>query len=214
MRAVKAFLLAATAMCVMGIGADASACDVWGKVVCTTDTSIGVSGVPVTLTKQSGIYGEAVVNLSSDQNGDFSWHISGGSTYVASPGGAIAACTTDEAIANGIDLGEIQVFDALQCPGETTCPVINTAGFPACFDTDNPRPFAGNPRGECGYFGLSPLDKNEDITSTTATNTARLAIVKAGNCYDLFENVVAGETVLGTTSSNGISHITYCVCPE
>ena len=74
----------------------------------------------------------------------------------------------------------------------------------------------GNPRAECKYFGLEPLDKNDGTSGQTwtATTDAALAIVKSGNCYRTFVNVTKGETLYTPQGAGGISHVTYCACPE
>lgn len=206
MRGIKTGLLAIAAICIMGADIDAQACGVRGTIVCTTDNSIGVSGVVVTLTNTANQ--TTFQTNPSAADGSFSTRISGDSTYSLSPGGAIASCTTEDAYVNGIDVGQIEVFDEEQCPGTTTCPVTYPREFPACLD----RPL-GNPRAECAYFGLDVLDKNDNVSSPTATASARIAIVKAGSCYDVFENVVEGVTELSSSYPYAISHVTYCECP-
>ena len=79
-----------------------------------------------------------------------------------------------------------------------------------------------NPGLECGFFGLNPIGKDDNLTglSFTATMDAFVAIVKSGthpcgggnSAYNIYVNVVAGDT-LSTPADQSISHVTYCGCP-
>jgi hypothetical protein len=79
-----------------------------------------------------------------------------------------------------------------------------------------------NPTAECTYFNLVNSGKDDQgFTGTTfgATMSAPLALVKAGNCYNVFVNVGSGETVSSPPGTGpqgqtqNISHVTYCDCP-
>lgn len=77
----------------------------------------------------------------------------------------------------------------------------------------------GRPKAECAYFGvpgLSVLDKNDGLSgySTASTNAAAVALVKSGNCYNVYTNVTVGEVLSSPQGAGAISHVTYCGCPE
>jgi hypothetical protein len=100
----------------------------------------------------------------------------------------------------------------------------------ALYCTDKP---LGNEEAECDAFGLDPFAKYElggSATSVGAHTSALLAIVKTGSgacgsgeaSYQIFANVSAGDplstpTYLGPNGQpkqQGISHVTYCQCPD
>lgn len=92
-------------------------------------------------------------------------------------------------------------------PPPPVCEAKNVTTEPLCMNLRNMK-------AECGYFGLAPLDKDDGLTGQTwtATKTARLALVKAGGCYRIVENVEVGDQ-LSSPSTRAISHVTYCGCP-
>ncbi|MCK6536093.1 MAG: hypothetical protein L6Q84_24260 [Polyangiaceae bacterium] len=106
-----------------------------------------------------------------------------------------------------------------QCgPDVEECPVqVQPADV---FCTDSP---LTNPGAECAAFGLVPQGKDDNLSGLTfvATQDAYLAIVKSGthgcepgqSAYRIYVNVSAGD-VLSTPVDQGISHVTYCACPE
>jgi len=106
-----------------------------------------------------------------------------------------------------------------QCgPDVDECPVKVDAQDVYC--TDQP---LGNPGAECAAFGLLPQGKDDNLSGLTftATQDAYVAIVKSGthgcgpgsSAYRIYVNVSAGDT-LATPVDQGISHVTYCACPE
>jgi hypothetical protein len=210
---VKTGLLVAVAACVVGWATPARACHVSGTIVCQNDTSKGVSGVEVTLTS----YVEAVGTASTT---DGTWATQVNFTnmdYVLNLDGKTYTC---DANGDPIVVGEIQVDDPVQCgeppppppPPPPACTPKMPTGvvFPYC-----PARPLGNPKAECDLFGLAVLDKT-DISgggkSILAADSAVLALVKAGGCYDVFLNVIKDQTVLTAPFSQGISHVTYCTC--
>ena len=87
--------------------------------------------------------------------------------------------------------------------------------------TDKP---LGNPTDECANFGLLPSGKDDSLSglSFVATQNAYVAIVKSGTkgcpnkgdaAYRIYVNVTKGQTLL-TPYTQGISHVTYCACPD
>ncbi|HXV26915.1 MAG TPA: hypothetical protein VD862_02750 [Candidatus Paceibacterota bacterium] len=103
-------------------------------------------------------------------------------------------------------------FEIDECPPQE-CEIQNLPDEGrVCFD--NP---LGNPTNECGYFGLVPLDKDEpsEVTSTTASMNALLAIVKNGSphCYNTYPDVEQGDILNTPNEGKNISHVTYCGCP-
>lgn len=81
----------------------------------------------------------------------------------------------------------------------------------------------GNPGAECGAFGLVPQGKDDNLSGLTfvATQDAYVAIVKSGtqgcepgqSAYRIYVDVQQGDT-LATPVDQGISHVTYCACPQ
>lgn len=221
MRAVKTVLLAAAAASVMATSTTAWACDLYGSVVCSTDASVGVSGVQVIFTSETVEGGwpsvPFVFDAVSGADGTFYTHLDqAGLSYDVNVMATDVVCN-----ANGdpIYLDPIVVDDSVQCPGTPPppppppqCVPTMPAGvtFPYC-----PSRPIGNPKAECKLFGLEVLDKNDGLSGATvfATQTAPVAIVKAGGCYDVFLNVVKDVTVLEAPFSQGLSHATYCACP-
>jgi hypothetical protein len=203
MRFAKAAFVLAAALGSF-INSNAYACDASGYVVCSTDPSVPLSGVDAIFTSQSD---GMLVTDSTDENGRFDVHLNLNTTYDSNQLSDSIQCTLSSLT---MDLGTIQVDDPQRCPGIVSCPVSNTDGFPKCFD----RPL-GNPRAECAYFGLSVLDKDDGLggLSTRATTSARLARIKTGTCYAIAMDVNAGDT-LESPFGQGISHVTYCGCPE
>lgn len=106
-----------------------------------------------------------------------------------------------------------------QCNGNPVCEVVVEADPLVCIDSP-----LGNPEAECGYFGLSSLGKDDDLSgsSTLATMDAYVAIVKDGRgacaegeqAYRVYVNVQAGDTLEKPMDSGDISHVTYCECPQ
>jgi len=105
-----------------------------------------------------------------------------------------------------------------QCGGIVeTCQVAPPTEGLLC--TDHP---LTNPGAECGYFGLVPSGKDDNLSGLTwvATQDAYVAVVKSGthgcgpgnSAYNIYVNVTAGE-VLSTPVDQAISHVTYCECP-
>jgi hypothetical protein len=80
------------------------------------------------------------------------------------------------------------------------------------------KPF-GSPESECGHFGLTPSGKDDNLSglTTTATQSASVAIVKSGtkgcdkggSAYRVYTGVSQGDT-LETPAGQAISHVTYC----
>jgi hypothetical protein len=106
-----------------------------------------------------------------------------------------------------------------QCgPDVDECPVVVEPQDVYC--TDKPM---GNPGEECAALGLVPQGKDDNLSglSFVATQDAYVAIVKSGthgcgpgnSSYRIYVNVSAGDT-LWTPVDQGISHVTYCACPE
>jgi hypothetical protein len=81
----------------------------------------------------------------------------------------------------------------------------------------------GNPGAECGYLGLVPSGKDDNLSGTTfpATIEAYVAIVKSGSggcepgesAYAIYVDVQPGD-ILASPSDQDISHVTYCDCPQ
>jgi hypothetical protein len=83
----------------------------------------------------------------------------------------------------------------------------------------------GNPGAECAYLGLDWTSAKDETGGSTATETAYVAIVKGGSngpdgvcaqgetSYNVYVNVVDGQTALETGNGSDISHVTYCKCP-
>jgi hypothetical protein len=120
-------------------------------------------------------------------------------------------------------VGSVTLHNPSEYSGEYNC----APPPPACWITPFvgeicPDHVYGDPDAECAAFGspnppgLAPLGKDDGLSGTThtASMSALLAIVKAGQCYVSYLNVVKDVTPLPTTSSGqGISHVTYCTCP-
>jgi hypothetical protein len=82
-----------------------------------------------------------------------------------------------------------------------------------------------SPATECGWLGLEYTSAKDESGGSIASETAYVAIVKGGSngqdgvcaqgesSYNVYVNVVAGETELATGNGSGISHVTYCKCP-
>lgn len=115
MRAVKASFFAATMVCLLGASA-AWACETSGKFVCSTDTSIGIGGLPVTI---SSLYETVNATTCNDASvcevGTFSTHVTYAADYALDPSGAVAYCGAPDYL---INYGMILVDDPVQCPGD------------------------------------------------------------------------------------------------
>ncbi|MBI3202375.1 MAG: hypothetical protein HYZ29_12615 [Myxococcales bacterium] len=106
-----------------------------------------------------------------------------------------------------------------QCgPEIEQCPIVVAPQDVYC--TSQP---LGNPGAECAAFGLLPQGKDDNLSGTSfiASQDAYVAIVKSGthgcepgeSAYRIYVNVSQGDTLL-TPVDQGISHVTYCACPE
>jgi len=74
---------------------------------------------------------------------------------------------------------------------------------------------SGGPGNECAKYGLSALSK-DDFNQPTASRSAQVVMVKAGQCYTIYRNVCTGKS-LSTYDGKSISHVTYCgsyTCPN
>lgn len=216
--AKRGFLVVAVT-CLMGTSTAAWACDVFGSVVCATNPDVGVSGVQVIIGTEP--YPEVAVSTTSGADGSFATHVDYlGMWYDVNlvAGTHDIYCGVDPLTQSGapIHLDPILVDDVEKCgtppppPPPPTCVVTPPANvtFPYC-----PRRPIGNPKAECGLFGLAVLDKAESTgRSVYAAHTAPVALVKAGGCYDVFYDVVKDVTLLTAPYAQGLSHETYCVC--
>lgn len=207
MRKVALAFLAA-AIGIIGTASVASACDVTGKVVCT-GTTIPADDVNVVLTGVlNGSEGTVYSDLT-DQNGIFFMHVGGGNFLVNLDPNLTLVCTGPT-----IDLTATPFeADGPNCPPVNQCTPTVPEGvtFPFC-----PARPIGNPKAECEFFGLVVVDKTDVSNgglSLLASTTAPLALVKAGGCYSMFQNVVKDQTLLTAPFTQGISHVTYCTCP-
>ena len=216
---VKSVLLAAVAAFVLGWSTTASACDVYGSIVCKNDPAIGVSGIEVTVALSE--IPQISVSTVSGTDGTFATHVNYvGYWYDVNiiPGTQDGFCWAPDDATPGspIYLDPVQIDDPVKCPAPPppppTCTVTPPAdiAFPYC-----PSKPIGSAVKECALFNLPVLDKVDASLglSTVATQTAPVAIVKAGGCYSAFLNVVKDETVLSAPFRQGISHVTYCACP-
>ncbi len=210
MSKMKVGLLAVAVACLLGTSTAAWACNVYGSIVCKSDSAVGVSGVDVILTQ---VPEGTVYSTTSSADGTFYLHVNTANrAYDVNLDGQVFC----DASGTPIYMDAIQVDDALQCPGEpppppACVPTIPTGvTFPYC-----PAHPLGNPKSECSLFGLVVLDQQDTAggSSVVASTTAALALVKAGGCYDVFLNVVADQTLLTAPFTQGISHVTYCTCP-
>ncbi|MGC3997188.1 MAG: hypothetical protein QM767_06585 [Anaeromyxobacter sp.] len=209
MNAIKRGLLAALTMAVLGAAQTAEACAVDGRMVCATDASIGIPDVQVsaTLVQTGTVEGTA----TTDGAGAFSFHVGfAGHDYVLAPTGTPFLCPAD---GSAVHLGDLEA-DAEVCtppPPPPVCEVTYPAGYAVPYCPARP---LGNPKAECEKFGLVVLDKDDGTTGRTwiASQTAALAIVKAGGCYRAVEGVTKGD-ILSSPTTQGISHVTYCTCP-
>jgi hypothetical protein len=214
MRAVKAGLLMMVVALLAGTSTVARACDVFGSILCENDTTKGVSGVSVVVaSEQDPNYFRTAV---SDTAGSFFLHVGAANTWYDV--NLILGTTHDiycDPVGTAIRMQPILVSDPVQCPAPPpppppACTPTMPTGvvFPYC-----PARPLGNPKAECDFFGLTVLDKTDFGGPTVvAAQTAPLALVKAGSCYDVAFDVVAGETVLTAPFSQAISHVTYCTC--
>jgi hypothetical protein len=105
--------------------------------------------------------------------------------------------------------GEWQDSEPCDCPGE--CQVQVDPGI-YCFDSP-----LGSGASECGTFGLTYQDKDDDLSGLThpASQSAEAAIVKNGtpHCYNVYSPVTSGQTLSTPNAGKDISHVTYCSCP-
>lgn len=108
---IRAGLLAALTMCLMGFGTTAWACQVDGLVLCASDQKTPVNGVAVTFTPVGG--GE-VIGTATDIWGYYITHIAVSTTYDVNLLALDASC---DAEGTAIRLPTIYVDDPLQCPG-------------------------------------------------------------------------------------------------
>lgn len=135
MAIVRRMALLSLAACWIGASTAAWACDVSGKLVCDTDSSIGLSGVTVTMTLVPSGPSYSTV---SGSDGSFATHVAVGSYDVnVIPGSPDFVCT-----GTAINLGTITMSDPQRCPSATA---------PMCPETWNPahqpNKFTGVPAG-------------------------------------------------------------------
>jgi hypothetical protein len=104
-------------------------------------------------------------------------------------------------------------YDCASCPLPDPEPLVCLA----------PRDL-GSPAAECGYFGLVPLGKDDDLSGSTwiASMGADLSIVKDGRgpcpkgtvAYRTYTDVQSGDLLEQPAGAGDISHVTYCGCAE
>jgi len=117
-------------------------------------------------------------------------------------------------------------------PPPPVCSVTVTPG-PVCMHANDVFGVSGtqgipDPQRECEWLGLELIGKDEGPFSgntTKASMDAYVAIVKGGNgggdvceagsgsIYDIYSPVTKGE-ILWTGNKTGVSHVTYCRCPD
>ncbi len=115
MRAVKASMLVAVMMCLLG-ASRASACDAIGKFVCSTDPSIGIGGLAVTLTSPYETVGTTTCNdAAACEVGTFFTHVAMAADYTVDPGGVGGTCAAPY---GPINYGTIEIDDPVLCPGD------------------------------------------------------------------------------------------------
>jgi hypothetical protein len=220
MRIVKMTLGIATLAALLGAGI-ASATEVRGTLVCANDSTKGLPGVALTFTQ-----GTFSIPSTTDAVGAFGFRIYGDDP-VAVPGlwnvtadlsalggPANAAIATDVYIEYAFPFYQLApiAVDLPWCgtpPPPPECPELDSIQEgPICISL-------GNPRSECGYFGLVAVDKDDNTSGNTwvASTTAAVALVKAGGCYNVYKDVEEGD-ILSKPYTQGISHVTYCGCPE
>jgi hypothetical protein len=211
-KAKLGFLVAALA-CFAGTTTVARASDVQGSVVCA-GTGAPIGGVAVALA-----YGGAVFTGSTNPDGIFNVHVFPIEvSYSLSFDGAPPVGTfwiglglnpTPWLLDGDPALAGVQPFevDAPGCAPPPTCEPVFPPYWDVPYCPDRP---IGNPRAECGLFGLTVLDKDEGAVSS-ASVAADLALVKAGPCYAAYLGVAAGDPLSSPTGS-AVSHVTYCVC--
>jgi hypothetical protein len=173
------------------------------------------SGTPGAL---SGTYnGGAFGPVSASKNTGNVWHYN-----VILPSGEIEILSASTTTSSGASV-------TLHNPGEYSGDYQCGAPPPVCsvsvaaqdvYCTDKP---LGNPGDECAAFGLLPQGKDDNLSGLTftATQSALLAIVKSGThgcgpgnaAYRIYANVTKGDA-LSTPVDQGISHVTYCACPD
>jgi hypothetical protein len=166
------------------------------------------SATPGTLT---GTYNGGTFSGSPEKNTGNVWHYN-----IPLPSGYIDILS---ATVDGVSLhnpgeyaGDYQCTDIPQCSVQVASQDV--------YCSDSP---LKNPGSECGAFGLEVLAKDDGLSGLTwtATHSALLAIVKSGthgcgpgqSAYRVYANVTAGDT-LSTPADQGISHVTYCACPD
>jgi hypothetical protein len=194
---------------------------VLSHIECAPDGSVEVhfvllfagSATPGTLT---GTYNGGAFSIEPGKNSGNVWHYT---TYFAAGeidiySASVEAKGTTASLHNPSEYaGNYYCGDA---PSE--CPVTPEPADVLCTDTP-----LGNPGAECAYFGLVPQGKDDNLSGLTytATQDAYLALVKSGtrgceagsSAYRVYVNVSEGDT-LSTPVDQGISHVTYCACPE
>lgn len=173
------------------------------------------TGTPGQLT---GTYsGGSFGPVSSYKTSGNVWHYN-----VTLPSGYIDILTAQTTTSDGVVVtlhNPDEYSGDYQCgPEVPSCPIVVQPQDVLC--TDHP---LTNPGAECAFFGLVPDGKDDNLSGLTftATQDAYVAIVKSGNhpcgpgnsAYRIYTNVLAGE-VLSTPADQGISHVTYCACPQ
>ncbi len=216
MRKVKLGFVVAAFAALVGAGSVARASDVQGTVVCA-GTGLPVADVQVTLA-----YGASVFSGLTGADGVFNIHVTPiyvtyALTIAGSPAGSFyvgfGLNPTPWLLDGDPGVDGIQPF-AADIPGCSPPPPVECEALAGLSDgsfcRDHP---LGNPKAECGYFGVVALDKDDDIASQTTPSEydAALAIVKTGNCYNYYVDVTVGE-ILSSPSTSNISHVTYCSC--
>lgn len=202
-------LVAAATLLTAPAPASACECQLSARLVCASDPAIVLTqelvsfdlrwtewpGPPTSFTLQTDDLGDLAVTLG----GNVTWDMQYFGELSCIEGGP-----TD------LSLGTIYVTDHERCGTTPACPVSLPEANPFC-----PSRPVGNPRAECELFGLTVLDKNDGTSGLlwSATTDARLALVKAGGCYQFYVDVKAGDP-LATPNGQGISHVTYCGCPD
>jgi hypothetical protein len=127
------------------------------------------------------------------------------SATVTTAGGVVVTLHNPSAYAGDYQCKDVPVCDVVVQPQDLLC-------------LSSP---LGNPGSECGYLGLVPSGKDDNLSGLTfgASMDAYVAIVKSGSggcspgesAYRIYVNVHEGD-VLYTPAYQDISHVTYCDC--
>lgn len=187
----------------------ASAIDVPGRVVCAgTDT--GVSNVTV--------FFEIDPDLRSgvtDGNGDFVVRL----PYDTGLSNVYLDVGAGPAFWGAVDIADRPFTFAVNVPECQPPPPPP----PVCEELSTireglycPPANLGNPQSECAAFGLTALQKDDNVNASAfdATTDADVALVKAGQCYNVYVGVTEGDLLTRPPERRqNISHVTYCSCP-